>query len=101
MITSDPETCRVFCTDFGSAVVLSASEQDNSSVDNHAVICIFFVITNWRRVRYLNDRTKYWDKTIASNYDKWVFFRDTLSKGEDEYVFHNECLTYIIKFYDN
>ena len=60
-----------------------------------------FVIANWRRVRYLNDRIKVWDKTIVSDCDKWIYFGDTLPKEEKDNVFHNSCLTYIIKFYNN
>ena len=33
-------------TDFRATVDLSAAEKENSSVDNHAVVCIFFVTQN-------------------------------------------------------
>ena len=35
---------RVLLTDFGATLDLRAAEYDNSSVDNHAVICIFFCL---------------------------------------------------------
>lgn len=38
---SDQNLHRVMCTDFGATLDLSAAEKDNSSVNNHAVICIF------------------------------------------------------------
>ena len=40
--------------------------------------------------------------TIVNNCDKWLFFWDTISRGKkNNHVFHNNCLTYFIKFYDN
>ena len=36
-----------------------------------------------------------------SECDKWIFFEYTLSKGGTDHVFHNVCVTYIIKFYDD
>ena len=33
-----------FCTDSGATLDLHASKKDNSSVDNHPVICTFFVL---------------------------------------------------------
>ena len=36
----------IFCTDFGATLDLQASEKDNSSVNNHVVVCIFFVVTD-------------------------------------------------------
>ena len=50
---SDPDRCQIICTNFGATFALCAAVKDNSSVDNHADICIFFVLTNWRNVRYL------------------------------------------------
>ena len=46
LIMSNPDVSRVICTDFGATLDLHACETDNSSVDNHAVICIFFVLTD-------------------------------------------------------
>ena len=38
---------------------------------------------------------------MVNECDKWIFFGDTLSKGKkNDHVFHNACLTYIIKHYD-
>ena len=62
LVMSDPEICRIFCTDVGAALDVCASENDNYRVDNHAVICIFFAITNWRRLYY-------------QNYNKWYRMR--------------------------
>jgi hypothetical protein len=51
MTMSNPLTSRVFCTDFGATLDLSAIEKDNSSVNSHAVVCIFFVLYEWREVK--------------------------------------------------
>ena len=40
---SNPDKHRVLLTDFGATLDLRASETDNCSVDNHAVICIFLL----------------------------------------------------------
>ena len=40
---SDPNKHRIFCTDFGVTLDLMGAEKDNSSVNNHAIIDIFFV----------------------------------------------------------
>jgi len=34
--------------------------------------------------------------------EKWIFFGDTLVRGKkSDTIFHNSCLTHIIKFYDD
>ena len=87
--------------DFGATLDLRAMETDNSSVDNHAVICIFFVLTGWRNVDFYNSESETMDKTIVSNCNKWIVFGDTISKGKkNDHVFHNACLSYLVKFYD-
>ena len=98
---SNPDTTKLFFTDFGATLDLSAMETGNSSVDNHAVICVFFVLTNWRPVKFYNTSSNILDETVLNNYDKWIIFGDTLSKGKKkDHVFHNACLTYLIDFYD-
>ena len=46
----NPHTRQVLCTDFGATLDMFSSEKANSSVDNHAVLCIFFFLL--RRVKY-------------------------------------------------
>ena len=103
-IMSDKNLHRCIMTDFGATLDLSAAEKDNSSVDNHAVICIFFVNFNWRDVRFkrmLEGVGLVDDVTRVSDCEKWIFFGDTISAGKkNDHVFHNACLTYIIKYYD-
>ena len=100
----DPNKHRVFCTDFGATLDLMGAEKDNSSVNNHAIIDIFFVAHSWRRVQYRkkNDAgVLVLDETIVNECDKWIIFGDTYSKGKkNDHVFHNACLTYLIKYYD-
>ena len=74
---SDPNNTCVICTDFGVTLDLGASEKDNSSVNNHAVIAIFLVSHNWRQVIYKkrkegseNDD----DLIIVNDCDKWILF---------------------------
>ena len=43
---SHPDHVRIICTIFCATLALCAAEKDNSSVHNHAIICIFFVLTN-------------------------------------------------------
>ena len=80
------------------------AEKDNSSVNNHAIIDIFFVAHSWRRVQYDKKNAAgllVKDETIVNECDKWIIFGDTYSKGKkNDHVFHNACLTYLIKYYD-
>ena len=69
---SNPNKHRVICTDFGATLDLGSSEKGNCSVDNHSVMCIIFVVSEWREVEYINIEGNL-DKTIISNCDKWVF----------------------------
>ena len=42
-----------------------------------------------------------YDNTIVNDCDKWLFFGDTINRGKkNDHVFHNNCLTYLINFYD-
>ena len=80
------------------------AEKDNSSVNNHDIVDVFFVAHSWRRVPYkkLNgEGQEVLDETIVNECNKWIFFGDTYSRGKkNDRVFHNACLTYLIKNYD-
>ena len=96
---SNSDTTRVICTDFGATLDLSAVEKDNCSVDNHAVICIFFIVYNWRVTDFIDDGNL--NQVIINDCDKWIWFGDTMSKGKkNDHIFHNACLEHIITFYD-
>lgn len=43
---------HVFCTYFAVTLDLGGSEKVCSSINNHAVACIFFIIFNWGKVKY-------------------------------------------------
>ena len=79
--TMSNNVTQVRATDFGATLNLRASETDNYSVDNHAVICILFVLSDWRVVKYLKEGGEM-DKTIINDCDKRIFMADTLSKGK-------------------
>jgi len=75
-------------------------EKDNCSVDNHCVVCIFFLSHNWRRVEFSKEGGGN-DETILNECDKWIFLGDIMSKGKkNDHVFHQACLTYLIKRFD-
>ena len=101
---SDPNKHRIFCTDFGATLDLMGAEKDNSSVNNHAIVDIFFVAHSWRHVPFKKPNGEgpvICDRTIVNDCDKWIFFGDTYSKGKkNDHVFHNAYLTHIIKYYD-
>ena len=80
LMMSDPDRHGVTRNDFGATLDLGAVEKGNRSVDNHAVMCIFFVVSDWRVVEF-NDIQGKREKTITSDCDKWTFFGNTTSKG--------------------
>ena len=101
---SDPNLRCVICTDFGASLDLSATEKDNSSVDNHAVLCILFFTHNWRRVKFkreVRDEVFVDDEIIVNDCEKLVFFGNTMSTDNNDHVLHNACQTYLIKYYDS
>ena len=99
---SDRDSTRVALVDFGTKLDLRAIETDNCSVDNHALMRIFFVLCNWREIKYLNKRVEENDKKIANDCDEWVLFGVTISKGKkNNHVFHNSCLECAATFCDN
>ena len=69
MQMSNPDKHRIICTDFGATLDLAAAEKDNCSVDNHAVLAIYFVLSNWRAVKYEKEEDKY-DETIINDCNK-------------------------------
>lgn len=76
-VMSNSLTTRVFETDFGATLDLDAAKKDNCSVANHAVFCIFFVISNWRKVKFKkgqSNETIEWDEVIISDCDKCIFW---------------------------
>ena len=97
----NPDNHHVICTGFGATLDLRGSEKGNSSVDNHAIICILFVVHGWRKVQFdrvIEGEATQHDETIVNDCDRWIFFGDTISTGKKkDHVFHNACVTYVIK----
>jgi len=101
LTTLNPKTTRVICTDFGATLDLSAIEKGMCSVNNHAVICISFVCYDWRVVKIRKETSNEleWDEIIINDYDKWICFGNTLSKGKkNDHVFYNAWISHIIDF---
>ena len=100
----NPDQHWIYLTNFGAMLDLRIVEKDNCLVNNHAVIFILFVVTNWRRVLFTRN-TKYVqlleDETIVNDCAWWIFLCDTLSKVKNnDHVFHIVCLAYINTRYD-
>ena len=72
MVMSNANKHPVICTIFRATLDLWASKKDNCSVDNHAILCIFFVLTNWRKVKYKIGENEY-SETIINDCNKWLF----------------------------
>ena len=82
---SDSKKTCVIWGDFGASLNFSVIELDNLSVNNHAVIQNVFVCDHWKKVEYFLKKEKndvVVDQTIINDYDKWIFFGDTLSSEE-------------------
>ena len=90
---SDSDKNHLICTDFGATLDLSTVENDNSSVNNYAVICIFFVSQNRGKVSYkrkVEGGGVLDDKTSVTDFEKWTFFGAPMSNGKkNSHVFHN------------
>ena len=85
---------RVVLTDFSASLNLQARMADNCSVDNHAVLDIFFVLTDFREVTLSNGLKK----EICTT-DVFGFFGCSISSGKkNDHVFHTACIRYIIEY---
>eukprot|EP00957_Ditylum_brightwellii_P075384 5728552-Ditylum_brightwellii.AAC.1 len=51
------------------ALDLFASEKDDPSINNNAILQIFFVLTDWRKVKYKKCKDD-WDETIINDCNK-------------------------------
>jgi hypothetical protein len=94
----------VIMTDFAATLDLRAIETVNSSIDAHAFLDNFIVISNRRdaRVQYRNRSNGAEEVKVLSinDCDVLQYFGSTMSKGKkNDYVTHNACLQEIIKRY--
>jgi hypothetical protein len=84
----------VVMTDFAATLDLKATETVNCSVDAHAFLCNFVIISN-RRDATVRDRV-----LSMNDCDVFQYFGSTMSKGKkNDYVTHIACLEDIIKRY--
>jgi hypothetical protein len=85
--------------DFPATCDLHAYMTDNSSQDEHAVLCIMVVLHSPRtitvNVNGVDCRVK------LNECDEFHYFGDTISKGKkNDHIFHNACLLDVIKHYN-
>eukprot|EP00957_Ditylum_brightwellii_P057942 4393201-Ditylum_brightwellii.AAC.1 len=64
MTMAKAEKHGVLCTNLWSTLDLFVSEKDNLNVGNPAVFSIFFILSNWRNVKYKIENGEYKDTTI-------------------------------------
>ena len=90
--------------DFSATVDLRASEADNSSQDNHAVLLCMTVSYNFRHVE-LEIKNEDGEVTGAELYytcdtDHWNFFGPSGGKSKkNDHIFYNSCKKHVIKYY--
>lgn len=94
-IKTFPKKTMAICTDFSAMLSLRPNRTKCAHVDRHAVLAIFYVITNPRDVK-LQDGTT----VRVTDCDVWHIFGNAENKDtKNDHVFHNACLEYIIKYY--
>lgn len=87
---------RIILTDFSATLDLRARMSDNCSVDNHAVLDIYFVLMNFRTVT-LKDGSK----IQICDTSVFCFFVCSISAGKkNDHVFHVACQEYIMELTD-
>lgn len=93
----DPKHGMAIFTDFAATTNLSADKSDNSAVDGHAIIAVFFTYNNQRHVFYMNYNGE-GDYHIVTKCSVTQFIGGTESKGKsNDWVFHNRCLEELIR----
>jgi hypothetical protein len=92
----------IVMTDFSATLDLKACETVNSSVDSHAFLDNFVVVSNCRKanvIQKINGEDVVTEVSL-NDCDVHQFFGSTMSKGKkNDYVSHNACLKHIIKRY--
>jgi hypothetical protein len=84
----------IIMTDFAATLALKACETVNSSVDSHAFLDNFIVISNRRKANVINRCNEEVTTTEVSlnDCDVHQFFGSTMSKGKkNDYISHNAC----------
>jgi len=92
----DPKHGMSIFTNFAATTNLSADKSDNSAVDGHAIIAVFFTYNNQRHVFYMNSNGE-GDYHIVTKCSVTQFIGGTESRGKsNDWVFHNRCLEELI-----
>ena len=99
-VCESDEYTMIILTDFSAIANLKASKTDNSSVDNHAVLAVYYVVYDFRDAQYLDENKEKKIKKI-STCDVWNWWTGGSSdQGKtNNHVTHNNCLSYILKYY--
>ena len=115
MMSDQNKVRRIFCTDFSATADLTSLKKANSAVDAHAIIAVFFVYHNFRKVHILEGFTKEIlsddDNDVVDMFDDdgWIivqvdeyaicdcdvrqYIGGTESKGKsNDHFYHNICL---------
>ena len=95
MKTMSENTIQIF-TDFSAMMDLTPNKTDNCHVDNHAVLAVYFVLTNPRKLKL--EKTGEIIDYITT--DVWYAIGGTQDKGKkNDVTFHKAVLHYILEYY--
>ena len=82
-------------TDFSASMDLKPIKTDNCHVDRHAVLAVYYVLHNRRKVDLETGETINYNET-----DVWYAFGDSQEKGKkNDVIFHNAVLKKILSYY--
>eukprot|EP00979_Chaetoceros_neogracilis_P004673 scaffold806_cov201-Chaetoceros_neogracile.AAC.3 len=96
-IMIDPKLALSIFTDFAATGNLRADKSDNSSIDGHIILAIYFMFSGQREVEFLNEDGSL-DKHLLTKCDITQFIGDTESKGKsNDWIYHNCCILYLIE----
>lgn len=93
----DPKLATTIATDFGATANLSANEADNSTIDGHAILAIFYHFLNQRTVEFLNENgDRDYHKLVQTMVTQYI--GQTISRGKShDWKFHGCGLFDLIK----
>jgi hypothetical protein len=96
-IMIDPKLALSIFTDFAATGNLRADKSDNSSIDGHIILAIYFMFSGQREVEFLNEDGSL-DKHLLTKCDITQFIGGTESKGKsNDWIYHNCCILYLIE----
>ena len=87
-------------TGFPAIANLKASKTDNSSVDNHAVLAIYYALYDFRDFTYKDADGKEVKKVICTcDVWNWLTGGSSDQGKKNNHITHNYCKAYILNFY--